>query len=84
MIEKAPRQSMLENLSSVIQPEPCPLSGAKKMFHFCLWFGRNWSITKHATKKTMLKGKTNQTSDNSMTPAAKVGAMEPMSPSVKK
>jgi hypothetical protein len=32
MIEKAPRQSMLENLSSVIQPEPCPLSGAKKCF----------------------------------------------------
>jgi hypothetical protein len=54
------------------------------MFHCCLWFGRNWSITKHVTKKTMLKGKTNQTSDNSMTPAAKVGAMEPMSPSVKK
>jgi len=34
MIEKAPRQSMLENLSSVIQPKPHPLGAAKKCFTF--------------------------------------------------
>jgi len=31
--------------------------------------------------KIMLNGKINQTSDNSMTPAAKMGAIEAMSPS---
>ena len=34
--------------------------------------------------KIMLKGKMNQTSDNTMTPAAKMGAIEAMRPSVKK
>jgi len=44
----------------------------------------NWSTRKLAIRKAMLNGKMNQTSDNSIIPAAKVGAKESTSASITK
>jgi len=46
--------------------------------------GKNWSTTRLVMIKEMLKGNTDQTVNPAITPAAIVGAIESMRPSVVK
>ena len=77
-VERALCQNWLGTPFSSIQPERC------LMIHYCSVRRKRWSMIRPESKKNTLKGKTYETSDSTMTVAAKVGATEATMPSVKK